>query len=120
MFDDVRVGFRVPHFVIHAVGDSRQPVAPRSHQPVETGALFSGLNFTRIARADGGQRVRRDDAGLQRRSRATQHKVAGGIRETQPPEILWVEGSLISQVMNGKNAASLSKKWIMAPAGAQL
>src|SRR5206468_21263 len=70
---DMRVCFGVPDFVIDSVGDAYQPIAARAHQPIKSITMLRRLNFARITRADGRQKVGGDNSSLQSRSRAFQH-----------------------------------------------
>ena len=120
MFSDVRIGFRIPKIVIDPVGDSGQAITAGAQKPIKTVAPFGRLNLARVTGTDGRKRIGRDDAGLQRRRRVRQHKVATGFSEPQPPEILRIEGPLISEVVDRKQRARPFEKFIATPSGAQL
>ena len=54
---DMRISFRIPDFVVDAVGDSSQPIAARTQQPVEPVTLFRSLNLPRITRTYRRERI---------------------------------------------------------------
>ena len=64
-------------------------------------ALFVPLNFTRVTRTDGGERVSRHDARFQSGGMALEPEVVafGWIAKAQPPEIARVKQALVPDVM---------------------
>src|ERR1051325_6076566 len=47
----VRIGFRVPQFIINAIRDAHQSSLARPQYPIKSGSLFRSLYFIRIAAA---------------------------------------------------------------------
>ena len=98
---DVRIGFRIPDVVIDTIRDSRETIATRAQQPVESVTLFWRLNLMCVTRAHGRECVSSDDSGFQRRGVTVQAEVVafGWIAKAEPPEIAGIEETLIADVV---------------------
>jgi hypothetical protein len=60
----------IPHFVVHAVRDTDEPITSRAQKPFEAVTVFRVLNFERVATADSRKHVACHQSRLQSGSRA--------------------------------------------------
>ncbi len=98
----MRVGGRIPDFVIDTVRDADESVAAHTQKPVETVAVLGRLNLKRVTTADGRERVRRHQPGLQGRGHAVFEKDDPliAVAEADAPRVGRVKQALVGEIVN--------------------
>src|SRR5580698_9708852 len=109
------VRLRIPLLVIHSVENPAQLGGARAQQAVHTKTEFGGLDFAGIGRADGVDRIRPNDAGLQEIEAPEEFQ---SLRVEQPGVETEVgdsggrKASLVSEVMDGQDTTDPEKRRI--------
>src|SRR5262249_39261498 len=104
------IRFRIPYFVINAVGDADQPVSALLRKPFETISVFCGLDLKTIAARNGGQRIGNLKTRFHSRSISIKGKCISCklTSESEFPQFAAIKSTLIRHIVDRENSAGVA------------
>jgi len=104
----------IPFFIIHAIEDSSDVLGAGLEQPFHAKAMFVGLDFFGVGGADGCDFIGVVNTGFHEGNVVMKFKTFGGEKffgEFQVVKFFRGEGSLVGEVMDGKDCCGFLFVW---------
>src|SRR5262249_46817474 len=102
---EMRVGRGIPGGGIDAVEDAAQRVAPRPQQAIHPATLLRRLDLARVSGAYRVERIRIDDAALEKRKAPVELQRVDAVELARQPQAVQharLEVALVGEIVDGK------------------